>query len=171
MQKIWYRKGEGAWFLTVRENGRQKQIRLLNGPNTKDTRERAEQLAVQEHASRLQQPSTPAASWITVGHVLDGFLRHSQEEHDPLTYSWYKNFLDSFKARTGGLRISLLKKHHVQAWLNDKGYNATSQNRAISAIKRAFNWAVEEEYIVRNPVAHVRKPKSLVRDRVLTVDV
>ncbi len=51
-QKIWYRKGEGAWFLTIRENGRQKQIRLLNAPNTKDTREQAEQLAIHELASR-----------------------------------------------------------------------------------------------------------------------
>jgi integrase len=58
----------------------------------------------------------------------------------------------------------------VKTWLKEKSYNPTSQNRAISAVKRAFNWAVEEEHIARNPVGHIRKPTSLERDRVLTTE-
>jgi integrase len=37
----------------------------------------------------------------------------------------------------------------------------------VGAVKRAFNWAVEEEHIPKNPIAHVRKPRALTRDRVL----
>jgi hypothetical protein len=50
----------------------------------------------------------------------------------------------------------------------EKEYNPTSASKAIGALKRAFNWAVEEEHLPRNLIAHVRKPKSLVRDRTLT---
>jgi integrase len=61
-----------------------------------------------------------------------------------------------------------LKKKHVTGWVEGRGYNPTSQNKAIGAIKRAFQWAVEEEYIRQSPIAHVRKPTVLVRDRILT---
>ena len=171
MKKVWFRESEGNWYVTVRENGRRRQLLLVKAPNTRDGKKLAESQLVDELAARKhQEGGPPTHSWMLVSHVLNGFLKHSQEQHDPGTYAWYKNFLDSFTAKWGTLRITLLKKNHVQAWLKDKAYNPTSQNRAISAIKRAFNWAVEEEHIARSPVAHLRKPKSLVRDRILTPD-
>ena len=48
MQRIWYRKNESAWYLTVRQQGKQKQIRLLQAPNDKEGRKQAEQKAIQE---------------------------------------------------------------------------------------------------------------------------
>jgi integrase len=170
MQKIWYRKGESAWFLTIKENGKQKQLRLLRGPNDRDTRKKAEGLAIQELANRKSDPTPATPSWITVGNILDGFLDHSKEEHDSSTYEWYKYFFDSFRKKTENLRITLLKKHHIQAWVKEHGFSDTSANRVIGAIKRAFAWAVEEEYISRSPIEHVRKPTGKTRDRILTTD-
>jgi integrase len=171
MKNVWYRVSEGNWYATLRENGRRRQVLLVKAPNTREGKKLAEDQLLEELSARKYQDDGPAThSWMLVSHVIDGFLKHSQEEHDPGTYAWYKNFLDSFKAKWGTLRITLLKKNHVQVWLKDKRYNPTSQNRAISAIKRAFNWAVEEEHIAKSPVAHLRKPKALVRDRILTPD-
>lgn len=171
MKKVWYRKGEGNWYATFRENGRRRQVLLVKAPNGREGKKLAEQQLMEELSAKKHQEDIPnIPTWMLVSHVLDGFLQHSREQHDQLTYDWYKNFLDSFKAKWGKLRISLLKKSHIAEWLNAKGYNPTSQNRAISAIKRAFNWAVEEEHISKSPVAHIRKPKALVRDRVLTLE-
>jgi integrase len=173
MKNVWYRASEGNWYVTFRENGRRRQVLLVKAPNTREGKKLAEEQLVEELSTRKYQEAGPAThSRILVAHVLDGFrfLNHSQEEHDPATYDWYKNFLDSFKAKWGKLRITLVKKNHVQAWLKDKGYNPTSQNRAISAIKRAFNWAVDEEHIAKSPVAHLPKSNALVRDRILTVE-
>jgi len=102
--------------------------------------------------------------------VVNAFLKHSVEEHAPETAAWHRNLLSPFVERFGKVRVSKLKKAHVKAWITAKGYNPTSANKAIGALKRAFNWAVEEEHIPRNPIAHVRKPKALVRDRTLTRD-
>lgn len=169
MKNVWFRESEGNWYVTLRENGRRRQVLLVKAPNTRDGKKLAESQLLEELAARkYQDDGPPTHSWMLIAHVVDGVLKHSQEQHESGTYDWYKNFLDSFKAACGTLRITLLKKNHVQKWLKTKEYNPTSQNRAISAIKRAFNWAVEEEHIAKSPVAHLRKPKSLVRDRVLT---
>jgi hypothetical protein len=63
MRKIWYRIGEAAWYLTVRENGRQKQIRLLMAPNDKEGKRKAEQKAIEELASRADEAGPPAPVW------------------------------------------------------------------------------------------------------------
>lgn len=147
MKNVWYRESEGGWYTTLRENGRRRQVLLIKDTYTRDGKKLAEDRLLEELSSRKYQEDGPAThSWILVSHVFDGFLKHSQEEHDPATYDWYKNFLNSFPTKWGKLRITLLKKNHVQSWLKDKDYKATSQNRGISAIKRAFNWAVQEEH-------------------------
>jgi hypothetical protein len=42
MQKAWYRSSKNAWFATILEAGRQKQIRLVTAPNDKDGKKLAE---------------------------------------------------------------------------------------------------------------------------------
>lgn len=173
MQKVWFRKFDGWWYLTLKEGGTRLQIKLVKGPDDKETKIKAEKQAIQElaarqHADDREDKSTPA--WTTAGHIIRAFLNHSAEEHTEETATWHRNLLTPFMEKFGKLRLSRLRKRHVKEWLKDKGYNPTSSNRAVGALKRAFNWAVEEEHIARNPIAHVRKPKSLVRDRTLSAD-
>ncbi len=169
MQRIWFRTAESAWFLTIREDGKQKQLRLLKGENTREDRHRAEEIAIQELSARkLDTEIATAHSWITVDHVLDAFLRHSKENHEPATYEWYEWFFSTFQPKFGKIRITQLRKHHIDAWVKSRKFGPTTVNRGIGAIKRAFAWAVEEEHIPRSPIAHIRKPQGLVRDRVLS---
>ncbi len=168
MHKVWYRASKGSWFVTFRENGERKQIRLVQAPKTAEGRKLADAQLVRELKARPDTDDAPSASrWITVAHVLNGFLTHSREEHDAATATWYAHLVASFLAKWGKLRITQLRKRHVRAWLKESGYNSTSQNGALGAVKRAFNWAVEEEHISRNPIAHVRKPRRATRDRIL----
>ncbi len=171
MQKVWYRKSTASWYTTFTGNGgEQKQMKLLKGPNDRAHRELAEQKLLEElrirPAPKLASDKTP--DWITAGGLIKGFLCHSRKEHEPDTYRWYKSLLKGFYRLHASVRLSQLSKKHVLTWVKKAGYNPTSANRAIGALKRAFNWAVEEEFIRSNPISHVRKPKSLVRDRKLT---
>jgi hypothetical protein len=61
-----FAKGESAWYLTVKKKGTQKQIRLLMTPNTREGRQEAEEIAIQELATRKIEPQIPSVhSWIT----------------------------------------------------------------------------------------------------------
>lgn len=96
--------------------------------------------------------------------------RRRVPDHSPDTATWYEDLLRPFADTFGKVRVSRLRKRRVRALSKAKAYNPTSQNRAVGALKRAFNWAVEEEHIPGNPIAHVRKAKSPVRERTLTAD-
>lgn len=169
MQRVWFRSQIGWWYASIKEGGTYKQFKLVKAPNDKDGRKLAEAQLIRELAAR--NPSDDPASghgWMTVAHVLNAFLKFSQAEHEPDTARWYSDLLTPFREMWGKLRVTELRKTHVKRWLDAKGYNPTTANRALGAVKRAFNWAVEEEHISKNPIAHVRKPKSLTRDRALT---
>jgi hypothetical protein len=182
MHKVWHRKHDGWWYVTIRQAGQRQQIKLLKGPADGATHKLAEQQMIQELAQlqpALDIPDVPR--WVTVGHVIHAFLKHSEEEHEPATYQWHRFFLDpppakngkqklGFLQACGELRLTEIRKRHVRAWLKQRGYNPTSQNKAIGVLKRAFNWAVEEEHIPRNPLAHLRKPKALRRERILEAE-
>jgi integrase len=168
MQKVWHRASNSSWYVTFTEDGRQKQRKLLSGPNDKAHKKLAEQKMLEELKVRPPSQKKSAPDWLTVRGVLKAFLRHSRKNHEPSTYDWYKNFFKSLAGMYGRLRVSELAKKHVKRWLAKAGYNPTSQNRGVGALQCAFNWAVEEEHIIVNPIAHVKKPKGLVRDRILT---
>ncbi len=168
MQKVWHRDFDSWWYATVRESGTRKQHRLIKGPNTPEHRKLAEKELIRilaDHQGHEELADTP--TWITVDHVITGFLTHSSHEHDQTSYRWYKTMLHDFNERFGHLRIRQLRKRHVKYWVKKKAYNPTSANKFIGAVKRAFNWAVEEEHIAKSPIAHVRKPKPLARQRIL----
>jgi integrase len=173
MQKVWFRKSKNAWFATILEGGRQKQIRLVNAPDDKHGKRLAEdqllkELAARDYSVEKESAADPVPAWATVSHVVNAFLAYSRGEHSADTAAWHKSLLAPFVERFGKLRVTRLRKKHVRAWVRDKGYNPTSANKAIGVLKRAFNWAVEEEHLPRNPIAHVKKPKPLSRNRVVT---
>lgn len=173
MQKVWHRTQTGWWYASIKEGGTYQQVKLVKAPNDKDGKKLAEAQLVQELALKQHTQETEpreSVGWVTVAHVVNAFLKHCHAEFEPPTARWYDDLLTPFRDMWGKLRITQLKKKHIQRWLAAKEYNPTSGNKAVGAAKRAFNWAVEEEHIPKNPIAHVRKPKALVRERTLTPD-
>lgn len=170
MQKVWHRAHDGWWYATIKSAGRREQFKLLKAARNSDGRKRAEEVLVRELAERIERGESPECGheWLTVAHVVSGFLAHSTREHDPQTAQWYKSLIDGFSAKWGNLRIHQLSKKHVLAYVKGRFNSPTTQNKTIGAIKRAFNWAVEEEHISRSPISHVRKPQPRVRDRILS---
>ena len=101
----------------------------------------------------------------TVYELTQSYLDWCQKNRKPGTYNYHLLYLKSLIESTGKrLRVSELRKHHITKWLEDKPWASTSQNDAISIVKRAFNWALEEGYLVFNPIAKLRKPTKKRRD-------
>ena len=48
--------------------------------------------------------------------------------------------------------------------MDAKGWNANTKNDFASAVQRAYNWAVKQGFIDRNPVAIIEKPAREVRE-------
>jgi integrase len=106
----------------------------------------------------------------TVVEAFELFLEHSQQDHDALTYGWYKDVLTSAAKAFGLLPVAGLRPYEVNLWLarSKKRLSDTTKNRRIGAVKAALNWCVEQKVISNNPIKDMKKPAADARDRILT---
>jgi hypothetical protein len=136
MQTVWYRTSKNAWFATILEGGRQKQIRLVNAPNDRHSRKLAEdqllkELAARDYSAAKESAAEPVPSWATVNDVIGAFLKHSRGEHAGEAADWYRNLLTPFGAMFGTLRVARLRTTHVRAWIKAKGYTLTGSSQFL----------------------------------------
>lgn len=89
----------------------------------------------------------------------------------PATYSRHRHYLKLFIDSVGRrLRPSRLRTHHVVTWHEGLDVSTTAQNDAVSIVQRMFNWAVEQEYLARNPIQGMKKPRRKRRDVFYTAE-
>ena len=157
--KPWYRASKDAWY--VEFNGRQ--IRLAKGlANEKEARDAFYKLMA-NGSGKL-----PDADTLRVATICDLFLDHSQKQHIPDTYSWYRGYLQDFCNLYGTLLVPDLKPLHVSKWLDSHLGWKGARRCAVIAIKRAFNWAEGEGLLALNPLRKVKKPPQTFRERVFS---
>jgi integrase len=157
--KPWYRKYNDTWYVCL--SGRQ--VPLAKGKDNKKEAERA--------FHRLMAGEMPSASRskdTRVVTVLDLFLDHAQRHNSASTYDWYKHFLQDFSDLYGALKVEDLRPFHVTRWVDSHPDWKGGQWGAVTAVKRAFNWAADEGLIAESPVKKVKKPAVRARDRFLT---
>ncbi len=102
---------------------------------------------------------------LTLLEVVDRFLNflYSRRELADNTKTAYKvsvNLLKEYKL--GHMEIGKIKVEHCEEWLYDmkKKYRGSSIQRQISLIKRVFEYAIDCEYIARNPFRHITTDRS-----------
>ncbi len=82
--------------------------------------------------------------------MLAEFLAWTEKHRAPHTLQWYQKYLSNergfAKYVQGGMRVRDLKPFHVTRWLDSRFPTADNDTiaGAITAVKRAFNWAVKE---------------------------
>jgi integrase len=158
--KPWYRKFNDTWYATVRG----EQVPLARGRANRAEAERAFHKLMAGDA-----PARPARPQDTrVVAVLDLFLDHSQRHNRPRTYEWYRSFLQGFSDLYGALRVEDLRPFHVTRWLDAHPDWKGTRWGAVTAVKRAFNWAADEGLIAASPVKKVKKPPMRARQRFVT---
>lgn len=101
--------------------------------------------------------------------IFDKFLDWTEKHREPSTFEWYEARLTEFANEIPKLAVEQVKPHHVQAWIDTKKSNAHKRGCAI-AVTRAFNWAVKQGLIDKNPIRGMEKPPASQRTVVLPQD-
>lgn len=98
--------------------------------------------------------------------ILDAFLDWCSRHKAPRTYDWYRDFFRHFVSTLPpALKVTDLKPYHLtQAMDGRADWSNNTRNNFVTAVKRAFNWVLDEELIERNPVGRVKKPAREARE-------
>jgi integrase len=154
--KPWFRKATGWWYVEI--GGRQHKL-------ARDKQE-AKDAFHELFANREDlQPHR------YVRDLLDEFLDWCKLQRSEATYDWYTYFLSSFAATIKKkFLVSQLQPLHVTKWVQTafKEASDTTRNRAITAVQRAFSWAVKQGHIRRNPFVGIEKPAMGRRELVIS---
>ena len=104
-------------------------------------------------------------SKLTLLQVVDRYLAnlYCRKELSPNTKTGYQvtvNCLNEY--RLGHMEIGKIKPEHCEEWLIDmkKKYRGSTIQSQISLIKRAFEYAVDYDYIVKNPFRRITTDRS-----------
>lgn len=88
---------------------------------------------------------------------------YSRKELSHNTKTGYNVTLNTLKEyKLGHMEIGKIKPEHCEAWLVDmrKKYRGSSIQTQISLIKRSFEYAVDYDYIVKNPFRRITTDKK-----------
>jgi len=155
----WFRKDRNTWYVTL--NGVQHN---LQSPDRDAAFRRWHELM-----SRPEDAPPDAAS-LTVVAVMAHFAEWSEKHNAPATHDWYHGYLAGFvRFIPLNLLVRDLRPFHVSRWIDSKpNWGPSSHRAAISAVKRALQWAVDEGLCESSPIRGVRKPKPQRRTTVLS---
>jgi integrase len=162
--KPFFRKFDGWWYVQLRTGNKRFAKKLVKG---KESKQEAYRLFNQLMADNAPLPSPTR---LHVHDLLAAFLRHSAEANEQATFEWYKYFLVNFDDLYGTLKPHQVTPAIVEAWLNANKSWKGSRRGAIIALKRAFNWAFDNDMIPKNYLRRVKKPPAKARERFLTAE-
>ncbi|MCA9092308.1 MAG: tyrosine-type recombinase/integrase [Planctomycetaceae bacterium] len=162
-----FRKYDGWWYVQIRQDGKRRQIKLAQGRENR-------KLALERYWALMSQEDIALAAdhtRLNVASLFDAFLDWSEKHNDRKTYHWYKRFLQDFCKFHRSPEVAALKPYHLTRWIDANGWSQCTTRAAITTVKRAMNWAVEEGYIGGNPFRFVKRPPMPRRTQTITPEI
>ena len=155
--KPWWREDRGAYFATVYG------CRINLGTNLKQATDKLKGVL------RAPLPSVPVSS-DSLAIVLDQFLRWTRDHRADKTYRWYRDFIESLLRMYPTITAAAVTSCHITAWLDQQTtWGPTTKRGAMTAIRRAFNWAMRNAGVPHNPVLHMDRPTANARTETITL--
>lgn len=148
----WYREQVGEYYVTIKG----KQHRL--GPDKDKAYDAFHELMTK------QQPEIVTG---TVAEVIERYMDWVQVNR-PKSYTWYKKRIAHFYDSIKNLRTQKLRPLHIQTIMDKADWSDAYKAGCVTAMKRAFNWAVDQGYLDRNPLRGLKKPDPGHREQTLT---
>lgn len=150
---------------------RQRWYVVIDG---KETNLGADQQAAFAHyrdlmANRTAGPDSVRPSILA---IIDTFLDWTQKHRAGRTYRWHQENLQSFlKSVDPHREASAVRVFDVTRWIDSHPHwSGTTRHGAMTSLLRAFNWAVQQGLLEKNPVAAIEKPRRQTRNVTLTAD-
>ncbi len=160
--KMWWWEARGEWCVTIR--GERHRL----GEDQKAAKFKFHQLLSQPE----EAPKQPEPAIETVAAVFERFLEWTQNKREPATYQWYRkhlqSFLDSLEVKT--LTVQQMKPHHVHSWADGMTAGDTFRRGAMTAVARAFNWAVKMGHLDVSPIPKLEKPAAKSREQMVSAE-
>jgi integrase len=163
-QPFW-RQFTRCWYVQLGK----KQIRLA--PDRDEAFRIYHELMSRGRGGQPAPPEVASSSAPTlVVEVLDAFLDWCGRNKAARTYEHYRENIQRFATRIpAALTVAELKPFHVTRAMADfPDWGNNTKHDFIGALKRALNWAVDEELIERNPLARMKKPAREARELAVT---
>ena len=152
MSRPWWRKTNNAWYATI--GGKQELLCKAPSKSDRKGRDRADK----ELQKKLALKQSLGYNATLVG-VLEEFLTWSEKNQAKGTYYGHKLYLQDFLDHLEVAFIRELKPIHLTKWIDGhETWGNASKRAAIISVKRAFNWAVEQGLIEKNPFGTVKRP-------------
>jgi integrase len=152
---IWFRKDTGWWMVTLAG----EKVRLAKG---RASRKHALQ---KFHELMAVRPEAPESVTARVADVIEAFLAANRGRLSAETMRKYDWYGQAFAEHSGFVLARELKPHHVTAFVNEKGWGATTEYNARRSLFRMFSWACEEGLLSANPLRGMKRPKPAPRGR------
>lgn len=158
IRKPWFRKSKNAWYVEL--DG--KQVRLAVGAEN-------EKKALEAYY-KLMATGSPnfAKNKLSLTLLCELFLEYASKNLAPASHDLYKRFVTDFQKLYPNVEALAIKPFHVTRWLDQHPTWIGCRFHAISSIKRAFSWALEQGLIDSNPIEKMRKPANGRRERLVS---
>lgn len=155
---IWFWKARNAYYVKIAG----KTIRLH------EDKEQAEDEYHRLMLDRKNEALPPLQETEAVASVFARFLEWASKNRASETFDWYHKRLGYFLADNPDFSCDTLRTIHVQTWLDGKKWSAGHKRGCITAMKRAFNWAVKMDLLTKSPIRGLEKPDAGRREEFLT---
>ncbi len=167
-RKPWYRNDRGGWYSEF--DGRQE--KLAPGPKNAETEALAQRRFHELMLERLSNPPVDGGD-PTVASVIDASLVFAKSRDAESTFYERKLYLQKFADAYGGKLVRECRPYDLTKWVDDHPTwrSDATKSYAVRTVKRAFNWAVQQELIVRNPFASIRQSQGPRRRPITTEEL
>ncbi|MDX1929140.1 MAG: tyrosine-type recombinase/integrase [Pirellulaceae bacterium] len=157
MRKPFYKKSHGCWY--VRHNG--KDVKL-DQDETKAYRIWQRML---DSARAIGDPD------ISVETLSLRFLAEHKQTLGERAYELLEHYILEFAAHSGTVMAKMVTPATVLAWVKGKTtWGDYCKRDGVNSVRRMYKWAVENEYLVRNPIIKVKTITPVPRHRLVAND-
>lgn len=171
-----YFASKGGYYCTIRGERHCLAKGSEDDPDVKATASR------RYHQLMLATPSGLDGNKVTCEEIFTRFTAAVRTHRKPTTIAVWERIYGAFDPVLKRTKARDLKPWMVTAWLatqeEERPHPTHGTTRwgsgsifiAVTALKAAFNWAVDQEIIERNPIAKLKKPRARSRggDQLLT---
>lgn len=70
---------------------------------------------------------------------------------------------ESLKLRRNLIKVPSLKTENIELSINrllEDGISSTTAGHYYTLLNIAYNWAIDRDYVIKNPCAKMKKPKN-----------
>lgn len=153
--KPWYWKLRKQWVVNI--NGKRHYL----GRDREEAHRRY-------HELMLDKPVLVTHG--AVAELCEQYMDWLQKNRAPRTYEWYQERIERFLNVEPVIRVSDIRPHHVQRWLDRQTWSDGYKNGVVTALKRVFNWGVKQGLLATNPIQGLEKPQGNHRESPVTED-